>query len=138
MPVVNQVQVVLANTDRVTLRVGEVYLKIDADQRRADIEVEAMALAPVPTPQVRWRQPPVLALAALPGTALGRLGEPSAAPPATSAWSSGQVSEVPSVPDPRAISRATAAATAASRTRCGSFNAGLIATALHFEPPTGR
>jgi hypothetical protein len=41
-------------------------------------------LAPIPTPEVRWRQPPVLALAALPGTALGRLGEPSTAPPA--AW----------------------------------------------------
>ncbi|HVB42099.1 MAG TPA: hypothetical protein VNF47_05250 [Streptosporangiaceae bacterium] len=41
-------------------------------------------MAPVPTPQVLWRKPPVLALAALPGTALGRLGEPSAAPPA--AW----------------------------------------------------
>ena len=43
-----------------------------------------MARAPVPTPQVLWRKPPVLALAALPGTALGRLGEPSAASPA--AW----------------------------------------------------
>ncbi len=41
-------------------------------------------VAPVPTPEVLWRKPPVLALAALPGTALGRLGEPSAAPPA--AW----------------------------------------------------
>ncbi len=84
MPVVNQVQVVLANNDRVTLRVGEVYLKIDADQRRADIEVEAMALAPVPTAEVLWRRPPVLALAALRGKALGHLAEPSAASPA--AW----------------------------------------------------
>jgi aminoglycoside phosphotransferase (APT) family kinase protein len=49
-----------------------------------EVEVEAMALAPVPTPGVLWRKPPVLALAALPGTALGRLGEPSAASPA--AW----------------------------------------------------
>ena len=32
------------------------------------VEVEAMAMAPVPTPQVLWRKPPVLALAALPGT----------------------------------------------------------------------
>ncbi len=31
-----------------------------------------------------WRKPPVLALAALPGTALGHLGEPSTASPA--AW----------------------------------------------------
>jgi aminoglycoside phosphotransferase (APT) family kinase protein len=33
---------------------------------------------------VLWRKPPVLALAALPGSALGRLGEPSAASPG--AW----------------------------------------------------
>jgi hypothetical protein len=61
-----------------------VFLKIDADQARADVEVEAMAIAPVPTPEVLWRKPPVLALAALPGTAPGRLGERSNASPA--AW----------------------------------------------------
>src|SRR5262249_1260043 len=49
-----------------------------------DVEVEAMAMAPIPTPEILWRKPPVLALAALPGTALGRLGEPSPASPA--AW----------------------------------------------------
>jgi aminoglycoside phosphotransferase len=49
-----------------------------------DVEVEAMAMAPIPTPEVLWRKPPVLALAALPGAALGRLGEPSTASPA--AW----------------------------------------------------
>ncbi|MFF8772370.1 phosphotransferase family protein [Kitasatospora sp. NPDC015120] len=79
-----QVEVVVAHSERATLRVGDVFLKIDADRTRTDVEVEAMALAPVPTPAVLWRRPPVLALAALPGTALGRLGEPSAAPPA--AW----------------------------------------------------
>ena len=84
MPNGSQVEVVLANNDRVTLRVGDVFLKIDADQARTDREVEAMALAPIPTPQVLWRQPPVLALAALPGTALGRLGVPSTASP--EAW----------------------------------------------------
>src|SRR4051794_29354382 len=81
---VDQVEVVLANNDRVTLRVGDVFLKIDADQSRADIEVEAMALAPVSTPDVLWQKPPVLALAAVRGKALGRLAEPSAASPA--AW----------------------------------------------------
>jgi aminoglycoside phosphotransferase (APT) family kinase protein len=81
---VEEVEVVVAHRERATLRVGQVFLKIDADQARADVEVEAMALAPVPTPEVLWRKPPVLALAALPGTALGRLGEPSAAPAA--AW----------------------------------------------------
>lgn len=44
MPDVDQVQVVLANNDRVTLRVGDVFLKIDADQSRTDVEVEAMAI----------------------------------------------------------------------------------------------
>jgi len=79
-----QVEVVLANNDRVTLRVGNVFLKIDADQARTDVEVEAMTMAPVPTPEILWRKPPVLAVAALPGRALGRLEEPSAASPA--AW----------------------------------------------------
>lgn len=81
-----QVEIVLANNDRVTLRIGDVFLKIDADQDRADIEVEAMAMAPVPTPEVLWQRPPVLALAALPGRALGRLGEPSTA--SRAAWTS--------------------------------------------------
>ena len=74
---VNQVEVVVAHHECATLRVGDVFLKIDADQTRTDVEVEAMAVAPIPTPEVLWRKPPVLALAALPGTALGRLGEPS-------------------------------------------------------------
>lgn len=79
------VEVVLANNDRVTLRVGDMFLKIDADQTRTDVEVEAIAMAPVPTPPILWRKPPVLALAALPGRALGRNGEPPASP---AAWSS--------------------------------------------------
>jgi Ser/Thr protein kinase RdoA (MazF antagonist) len=81
---VEEVEVVVAHNERATLRVGDVFLKIDADQTRTDVEVEAMALTPVPTPKVLWRTPPVLALAALPGAALGRLGEPSTASPA--AW----------------------------------------------------
>src|SRR3954463_3724035 len=79
-----QVQVVSAHNDRTTGRIGEIFLKIDADQVRADAEVEAMALAPVPTPQILWHKPPVLALAAVPGRALGRLHERSTASPA--AW----------------------------------------------------
>jgi hypothetical protein len=43
-----------------------------------------MGRAPVPTPDILWRQPPVLALAALPGAALGHLGEPSLA--SSQAW----------------------------------------------------
>src|SRR3984957_1089948 len=84
---VEEVEVVVAHNERVTLRVGDVFLKIDADQTRIDVEVEAMAMAPIPTPQVLWRKPPVLALAAVGGTALGRLGEPSTASPA--AWGAG-------------------------------------------------
>ncbi|MET0953301.1 MAG: aminoglycoside phosphotransferase family protein, partial [Aeromicrobium sp.] len=68
-------QVVVAHHDCATLRVDEVFLKIDADQTRTDVEVEAMRRAPIPTPEVLWRKPPVLALAALPGTALGRLDQ---------------------------------------------------------------
>jgi aminoglycoside phosphotransferase len=81
---VEQVEVVVAHQERATLRVGDVFVKIDADQTRTDVEVEAMTMAPIPTPEILWRKPPVLALAALPGTALGRLGRPSTASPA--AW----------------------------------------------------
>jgi aminoglycoside phosphotransferase len=81
---VAEVEIVVAHSERATLRVGDVFLKIDADQTRTDVEVEAMAMAPIPTPEVLWRKPPVLALAALPGTALGRLGEPSIA--SSAAW----------------------------------------------------
>src|SRR4051794_36801149 len=79
-----EVEVVVAHQERATLRVGDVFLKIDADEQRTDVEVEAMTLAPIPTPEILWRRPPVLALAALPGTALGRLGEPSTTSP--EAW----------------------------------------------------
>ncbi|MBB5077879.1 phosphotransferase family protein [Nonomuraea endophytica] len=79
-----EVEVVVAHNERATLRVGDVFLKIDADQTRIDVEVQAMAMAPIPTPEILWRKPPVLALAALPGTALGRLGEPSTA--SSAAW----------------------------------------------------
>jgi aminoglycoside phosphotransferase (APT) family kinase protein len=81
---VEEVEVVVAHNERATLRVGEVFLKVDGDQTRTDVEIEAMSLAPIPTPEVLWRKPPVLALAALRGTALGRLGEPSTTSPA--AW----------------------------------------------------
>lgn len=79
-----EVAVVAAHRERATLRVGEVFLKIDTDQARTDAEVQAMTIAPVPTPEVLWRKAPVLALAALPGNPIARLGEPSTASPA--AW----------------------------------------------------
>lgn len=80
----DEVEVVVAHQERATLRVGDVFLKVDADPARTEAEVEAMTLAPVPTPEVLWCRPPVLALAALPGVALGRLGEPSIA--SAAAW----------------------------------------------------
>src|SRR5215207_6932511 len=81
---VEDVQVVVAHNERATLRVGDVFLKVDGDQARTDVEVKAMALAPIPTPTVLWRKPPVLAVAALRGVALGHLGVPSTASPG--AW----------------------------------------------------
>ena len=74
----------MAHHERATLRVGDVFLKIDPDQGLTDVEVEAMTMAPIPTPEILWRKAPVLALGALPGKPLARLGEPSTAPSA--AW----------------------------------------------------
>ena len=82
--VVKAVDVVLANNDRVTVRVGDVFLKIDADPGRSAREVEAMTLAPVPTPEVLWRRPPVVAIARVPGAPLDEPGRPSNA--AHAAW----------------------------------------------------
>lgn len=80
----NEVEVVVAHRQRATLRVGDVFLKVDGDPGNADIEVRAMARAPIPTPAVLWHEPPVLAIAAVPGRALGVLGEPSDA--SAAAW----------------------------------------------------
>ena len=80
----DEVEVIVAHNERATLRVGDVILKIDADQTRTEVEVAAMAMAPIPTPEVLWRKRPVLALAALSGTALGHLGKPSTA--SAAAW----------------------------------------------------
>ncbi|MFK4106835.1 aminoglycoside phosphotransferase family protein, partial [Streptomyces sp. NPDC019531] len=63
----DEVKVVVAHAERATLRVGDVFLKVDADQARIDVEVASMALAPVPTPEVLWHKPSVLAIAAVPG-----------------------------------------------------------------------
>jgi hypothetical protein len=52
---VEEVQVVVAHGERATLRVGDVFLKIDADQARTAFVVGALAIAPIPTPEVLWR-----------------------------------------------------------------------------------
>jgi len=84
MAVVDAVSVVVAHSERATLRVGDTFLKVDSDRSMTDREVEAMRLAPIPTPTILWRTPPVLAMAALRGEPLAHLGAPSTASPA--AW----------------------------------------------------
>jgi hypothetical protein len=97
---VDEVHVVVAHSQRATLRVGDVFLKVDGDPAHADVEVRAMALAPIPTPAILWREPPVLAITAVPGTALGRLGEPSAASPAAWAAAGAAVRRLHDAPPP--------------------------------------
>ncbi len=82
--IVREVEVVLANADRVTLRVGDAFYKLDSDLERSHREVEAIRQAPVPTPEILWYEPPVLALAALRGQPLGELGDVSTA--TSKAW----------------------------------------------------
>ena len=102
----DEVKVVVAHSERVTLRVGDVFLKVDPDQARIDAEVEAMSVAPVPTPQVLWRKPPVLAIAALPGTTLGRLGGPSTGSPAAWAAAGAAIRKLHDAPLPPRTGRA--------------------------------
>ncbi|RSN71126.1 aminoglycoside phosphotransferase, partial [Streptomyces sp. WAC 05379] len=102
----DEVEVVVAHSERATLRVGDVFLKVDADQARIDAEVEAMALVPVPTPEVLWRKPPVLAIAAVPGTVLGRLGKPSTASPAVWAAVGAAIRKLHDTPLPPRLGRA--------------------------------
>ncbi|MGW4247213.1 phosphotransferase [Nocardia sp. NPDC004722] len=97
---VEDVEVVVAHRERVTVRVGAVFLKIDGDQARLDAEVEAMVAAPVSTAEILWRKPSVLALAALPGTPLGRLGEPTSASPAAWAAAGAAVRALHDAPSP--------------------------------------
>ena len=76
---VERVEVVVAPEERATLRVGDVFVKIDSDQTRLDVEVAAKAIVPIPMPEILWRMPPALALAAVRGSVLGHLGQPSTA-----------------------------------------------------------
>ncbi|MFF2373616.1 phosphotransferase family protein [Streptomyces xiamenensis] len=111
----DEIEVVVAHSERATLRVGDVFLKVDTDQARVDVEVGAMSLAPVPTPEVLWRRPPVLAIAAVPGATLGRLGEPSTGTPAAWAAAGAAIRKLHEAPLPpqqgragRSIARLTA------------------------------
>jgi hypothetical protein len=69
MAAVEEVEVVVVvHRERATLRVGDVFLKVDADQTRTDVEVEAMAMAPDPdsagpvaqAARARARRPPLV------------------------------------------------------------------------------
>jgi aminoglycoside phosphotransferase (APT) family kinase protein len=113
-----EVEVVVAHQERATLRIGEVFLKIDADQARTDVEVESMGMAPVPTPEILWRKPPVLALAVLRGTALGRLGRPSTASPEAWAAAGAAVRELHDAPPPPWPSRRCSDRTASLDSEC--------------------
>jgi len=55
---VKKVEVVVAHRERATLRVGDVFLKIDANQTRTDVEVEAMAMFRSPTCSSRVTRSP--------------------------------------------------------------------------------
>ncbi|MEW2426097.1 phosphotransferase [Streptomyces nigra] len=117
----DEVEVVVAHSERATLRVGDVFLKVDADPARLDAEVEAMSLAPVPTPEVLWRKPVVLATAAVRGTTLGRLGGPSTASPA--AWAAAGAAiralhDAPLPPRPGRAGRSIAALSAELDAEC--------------------
>lgn len=120
----DEVEVVVAHAERATLRVGDVFLKVDADRARSDAEVEAMSLAPVPTPEVLWRRPPVLALAALPGTVLGRLGGPTTG--SSAAWAAAgaairKLHDAPLPPRTGRAGRSTAALTTELDGACASL-----------------
>jgi hypothetical protein len=58
MPDVEEVEVVVAHSERATLRVGHVFLKIDTDQTRTNVEVESMAMAPIPATPPAPASPP--------------------------------------------------------------------------------
>lgn len=102
----DEIQVVVAHSERATLRVGDVFLKVDVDQAHIDAEVEAMSLVPVPTPKVLWRKPPVLAIAAVPGTTLGRLGGPATGSPAAWAAAGAAIRRLHEAPLPPRTGRA--------------------------------
>ncbi|MFD5559642.1 phosphotransferase family protein [Kitasatospora griseola] len=117
----DEVEVVVAHSERATLRVGDVFLKVDADRARIDAEVEAMSLAPVPTPELLWCKPPVLALVALSGTTLGRLGGPSTG--SSAGWAAAgaairQLHDAPLPPRPGRAGRSVAALVAELDAEC--------------------
>jgi len=95
-----EVEVLVAHQARATLRVGDVFLKVDPDRAGIDAEVAAMAAVTVPTPRVLWRQHPVLALELVQGTALGTFGHPSPVGPASWTAAGAALHEIHQTPLP--------------------------------------
>jgi aminoglycoside phosphotransferase (APT) family kinase protein len=81
---VDGVEIVRAHHERVTVRVGDAFVKVNAEGWRTRREVEALGHVDVPAPTVLWEQPNVVALSAVGGIPLGVAGEESEASPA--AW----------------------------------------------------
>jgi Phosphotransferase enzyme family len=65
---VAEVEIVVAHSERATLRVGDVFLKIDADQRNTDVEVEWLVTSGVLPPAVVTRNRQVAEAALRPWT----------------------------------------------------------------------
>lgn len=84
---------------RATLRVGDVPLKVDVDQARIGVEVQAMALRRS-APEGPGAQAACVRDRRGPGAALGRLGEPSTAPPARRAAAVAAIGTLHDVPLP--------------------------------------
>ncbi|MEV0667059.1 aminoglycoside phosphotransferase family protein [Actinomadura luteofluorescens] len=72
----------------------------------------------VATPEVLWRKPPVLAIAALPGTTLGRLGGPSTGSPAAWAAAGAAIRKLHDAPLPSRPSRSIVALAAELDEEC--------------------
>ncbi|MEJ5869035.1 aminoglycoside phosphotransferase family protein [Pseudokineococcus sp. 5B2Z-1] len=102
------VQVVVAHRARATLRVGDVFLKVDPDRAGIDAEVAAMAAVAVPTPRVLWRRHPVLAIERVRGAALATFGQPSPVGPASWVTAGAAVRSVHRTPLPTGAAAAPA------------------------------
>ena len=71
---------VSAHHERVVVRIGDAFVKLDSDAENLRRERAALSCAPIPTPEVLWWSdgpPAALAVRALSGSALGRFGEVS-------------------------------------------------------------
>ncbi|MGP9680853.1 phosphotransferase [Brachybacterium sp. AOP3-A1-3] len=50
----DEVEVVVAHTERATLRVGETFLKVDGDPAHAEVEIRAMGMVPELDRECAW------------------------------------------------------------------------------------